>query len=188
MRGTFYVVSGLVGDDGYMSWSQVRGLAAGGNEIAGHTVLHAKLTTVDASEAQREVCNDRSNLISQGFSPQNFAYPNGATNTVIEGIVEDCGYNSARGVGGLYSPPPSDCSSGCPVAETPAPRDRYAIRTPDPVNPSTTLDGLKAEVQGSRVGEHPRVYDDVEIIPGAAAREHYYTIREITITLTMLSF
>ena len=45
MRGTFYVVSGLIGSPGYFSRADLDRLAAAGNEIGGHTVLHQNAPT-----------------------------------------------------------------------------------------------------------------------------------------------
>src|SRR5256885_6605950 len=45
MHGTFYINSGEVGSGPYyMTWSQIHDIAAGGNEIAGHTLTHPYLT------------------------------------------------------------------------------------------------------------------------------------------------
>ena len=59
----------------------------GRTEIGGHTLDHANLTTVEKAEAEREVCNDRVNLINQGFQPTDFAYPYGAFNASVKSIV-----------------------------------------------------------------------------------------------------
>jgi peptidoglycan/xylan/chitin deacetylase (PgdA/CDA1 family) len=115
MHGTFYVNSSKLGtSDYYMTWDQVHQLAADGNEIGGHTADHANLPQIDATEAQRQICQDRDNLISQGFAPTDFAYPYGALNSSIEQVVAACGYNSAR--------------TTTPATSEPIPpADRYAI-------------------------------------------------------------
>src|SRR6266567_3697441 len=74
MHGTFYVNSGLVGSttsDWHMTWSQLHDLAADGNEITGHSLTHSHLTTLSTSQLQQEICDDRNNLLNQGFSPVN---------------------------------------------------------------------------------------------------------------------
>jgi peptidoglycan/xylan/chitin deacetylase (PgdA/CDA1 family) len=97
MRATFYVNSPLLGSSSfYMTWDQVEGLYADGNEIGGHTAYHTDLTAVDSAEAQRQVCEDRVNLITHGFRATDFAYAYGAYNPPVESIVQACGYNSAR--------------------------------------------------------------------------------------------
>jgi peptidoglycan/xylan/chitin deacetylase (PgdA/CDA1 family) len=96
MVGTFFVPSGFVGTSGYMTWSQVSGLAAAGNEIGGHTIHHYDLTSVSTAVAQQEVCGDRDTLLSHGLAVANFAYPDGHYNAALELIAQHCGYNSAR--------------------------------------------------------------------------------------------
>ena len=141
MLGTYYINSAMVGSSAYyMPWSQIHDLANAGNEIGGHTLHHTNLTTVSTAQATTEVCNDRTNLINNGFTPvASFAYPEAASNTTVEQIVHDCGYTSARTVGNI------DCG-GCAYAETIPPRDPYYLRTPDGITTSTTLADLQSYV------------------------------------------
>jgi peptidoglycan/xylan/chitin deacetylase (PgdA/CDA1 family) len=119
MNATFYINSSKLGTDSYyMTWSQVDGLAADGNEIGGHTAFHVDLTQTDSAEAKREVCDDRVNLLNRGYQVRSFAYPFGAFNTTAESTVRDCGYNSARTTNQFVPPP----------AESIPPKDPYAIR------------------------------------------------------------
>jgi peptidoglycan/xylan/chitin deacetylase (PgdA/CDA1 family) len=139
MHGTFFINSGRIDTTpAFMTLSQLRDLASDGNEIAGHTVQHADLTTLSPDEAKREVCNDRGNLLSWGFEPTDFAYPYGHTNAAVEQIVADCGYNSAREVGDIRTPVNNGCST-CPTAETIPPADPYFTRAPDSVDGTWTL-------------------------------------------------
>jgi peptidoglycan/xylan/chitin deacetylase (PgdA/CDA1 family) len=146
MRGTFFVNSGLVGSsasDWHMTWGQLHDLAADGNEITGHTLTHSDLTKLTSTNARREICDDRTNLLNQGFSPViSFAYPYGAYNSTVQGIARDCGYTSARQVSGIRA---ADCSS-CPYAETIPPLDPYATRAPMDIGRSTTLATMQGYV------------------------------------------
>jgi hypothetical protein len=146
MHGTFFVNSGLVGSstsDWHMTWSQLHDLAADGNELTGHTLTHADLTQLSTSNAQHEVCDDRTNLLNQGFSPViSFAYPYAAYNATAESIVQQCGYWSARWVGGIRS---ASCSD-CPFAETIPPLDRWVLRTPGDIASGTTLGTMESYV------------------------------------------
>ena len=47
-------------------------------------------------EQQRQVCNDRAQLLTMGFNITTFAYPHGVTDLSAHNIVTDCGYNAAR--------------------------------------------------------------------------------------------
>jgi peptidoglycan/xylan/chitin deacetylase (PgdA/CDA1 family) len=143
MHGTFYIITGQTNLSGYMSQADVSALAADGNEIGGHTVDHPDLTTLSPDDAKREICNGRVTLLNWGFSVKNFAYPFGSTNPTVEKIAADCGYNSARSVGGVVSPGACD---GCDYAETIPPADRYNTQTPDSIQNNTTLNQLKGLV------------------------------------------
>src|SRR5215207_1062621 len=145
MRGTYYINSAMVGSSGYyMPWSQIHDLYNAGNEIGGHTLHHTNLTAVSSTEAQHEVCDDRTALINQGFSAvTSFAYPYAAVNSTAKQVVQNCGYTSGRGVGGVIS---GSVCGGCPYADTIPPGDPYALRTPEPAVSSTTLSQLQSYV------------------------------------------
>jgi endoglucanase len=97
MHATFYVNTAVIGDADHLSWAQLQDLAAAGNEIAGHTLHHVNLKPLKVADARLEVCQDRVNLIEQGFEPTSFAYPFGTFDAGTEQVVQDCGYNSGRG-------------------------------------------------------------------------------------------
>ncbi|MFI6876622.1 polysaccharide deacetylase family protein [Streptomyces sp. NPDC050400] len=143
MKATFYVNSGRLGDAGHLTAAQVKQLAAGGQEIGGHTATHARLPDLSPDDQRREICNDRVTLLNLGLSVKNFAYPFGADTAATQGYVADCGYNSARDVGGLVTP--GSCS-GCPYANAVPPPNPYAVRTNDSVTTSTTLATLQGYV------------------------------------------
>jgi peptidoglycan/xylan/chitin deacetylase (PgdA/CDA1 family) len=149
MHATFYVNSGSiypvdVPGGYYMSWSQLRQLAAEGHEIGGHGLDNRSLTTdVTDPEARRHaVCDDRQNLIAHGFNAVSFAYPHGHFNADVEAVVYGCGYASARLVGGLYD---SACNR-CPVAESIPPRDQYAVGSNSYVTGQLSADELEGYV------------------------------------------
>ena len=143
MHGTFFINTGRIDTtSGFLTRSQLQGIADAGNEIGGHTVQHADLTTLDPDEAKREICNDRVNLINWGFQPYDFAYPYGHDNAAVEQAVADCGYNAAREIGDLRSDADGGCS-GCPAAETIPPADPYATRAPDSVDNNWTTADLE---------------------------------------------
>jgi peptidoglycan/xylan/chitin deacetylase (PgdA/CDA1 family) len=145
LTGTYYINSAMVGSSGYyMPWSQIHDLANAGNEIGGHTLHHTNLTTVSTATATTEVCQDRTNLLNQGFSPvASFAYPEAASNATSEQIVQNCGYSSARTVGNINS---IDQCTDCPYAETIPPADPYYLKTPEGITTSTTLSDLETYV------------------------------------------
>jgi peptidoglycan/xylan/chitin deacetylase (PgdA/CDA1 family) len=126
-----------------MTQAQLQDLSADGNEIGGHTVTHPDLTTLTLTQQQQQICGGRVALSNMGFPQYDFAYPFGATNAQVESVVQSCGYNAGRVVGGVVSP--GTCN-GCPYAETIPPGDPYATITPDSVTTTTTLDDLETYV------------------------------------------
>ncbi len=145
LRATFYVNSARIGEDTYMTEAMLHALEADGHEIAGHTVNHPNLPTVDPDEQRRQICNDRFTLLRMGFRVTSLAYPHGAYSPVTQEIAAACGYNSARSVGSL------GCD-GCPGGESMAPRDPFAIRTPVSIKCNTTLDAMKNQVLAAERG------------------------------------
>ncbi|MBM9467044.1 polysaccharide deacetylase family protein [Nakamurella leprariae] len=143
MRGTFYVNSGYVGSSGYLSLANLQALKAAGHEIGGHTVSHYDLTQLSTDEAKRQVCNDRVNFEQWGLPVASFAYPFASSNTAVENIARDCGYNSARGLGDIRSP--ASCAN-CPVAETIPPPYLWFTRAPDQVERNWTVAQLQQQV------------------------------------------
>ncbi|MEO3752741.1 polysaccharide deacetylase family protein [Streptomyces sp. B6B3] len=140
LPATFYLSSGRLDAAGYLTAEQVRALAGAGHEIGGHTVDHDTLTELTDEERRRQVCQDRQTWREHGFQVSSFAYPHGAEDADAQDLVADCGYDSARDVGGLVSPGTCD---GCAHAETLPPRERYAVRTPDSVDAETDLATLR---------------------------------------------
>ena len=145
MHGTFFPISGKVGvGSAFMTVPQLQAIYNAGNEIGGHTVLHPNLTQVSTAEATREICDSRDTLLSWGFPVTDFAYPYSAYNSATEGIVQQCGYNSARQDGDLKSP--YACKSGCPVVETIPPKDPYSIRSPESIEHYWSLADMESLV------------------------------------------
>ena len=103
MVGTFYINSSFIGLPGYMTRAQLDDLEAHGHEIGGHTVSHQLLTSLSADEQNRQICQDRDTLLSWGYDVTSFAYPFAEFDATTKSIVSQCGYNSARAVGDLYS-------------------------------------------------------------------------------------
>lgn len=143
MHLTFYVNSSRLGLAGYMTRSQLLALQADGHEIGGHTITHANLTSLAEADARGQVCNDRVALLDDGFAVTSFAYPFGANNATTDQMVEECGYNSARDVGGLVT---GESCANCPYANAIPPLDLYAMRTNGSVESSTTLAMLQEYV------------------------------------------
>lgn len=125
LHATFYIVSGFIGKDGYMTESELRGLYEDGNEIGGHSLSHLNLTEIHGADVKHEICQGRLDLLAYGFKVTSFAYPFGLYNDEAKQAVIQCGYNSARSA--LFGP------------ESIPPKDRYVLLTMEYVVADTPL-------------------------------------------------
>ncbi|CAM3071913.1 polysaccharide deacetylase family protein [Prescottella defluvii] len=140
LRGTFFVPSGYVDQPGYLTQADLRGIAAGGHEIGGHSVTHPDLTAMSRDEATRQICNDRANLTGWGFDVTSFAYPFASATADTEALARQCGYNSARGLGDVETR--FGCE-GCDRAEAVPPQNPFYTKAPDQVDSTWTLADLQ---------------------------------------------
>ncbi len=80
----------------WMSWDQVRDLAAQGFELGAHTCNHVDLGVVNGEEARREITESGARLAAEaGVSVGPFSYPYGRRNQITETnrqLVRDAGY------------------------------------------------------------------------------------------------
>ena len=87
--GTFYVLTNTVNTPGYMGYTDLQTLQAAGNEIGTHSVTHTSFTDLNEQQIRVECFNSKTTLEEHGLVIKNFAYPNGETTSVIDGIVDD---------------------------------------------------------------------------------------------------
>lgn len=143
---TYYINSGDIGTSSYnLSKSQLDQIAAAGNEIGGHTQHHEDLTTLSPTAARTAVCGDRTRLVGW-YGPaagKSFAYPFGAVTPAVQALPLDCGYQTARGVGGLRG---TTSCLGCPFSETLPPVDPSRLASMSSVSRDTTLAELQNRV------------------------------------------
>ncbi len=102
--GTFGLVTGYLGNPGYMTWDQVRQMSDAGNEMVSHSVNHTSLGAVTPEEAATEVRESRAALEKNlGQSAQILIYPygepfaHGSTETqeTVVGVLREQGYAAA---------------------------------------------------------------------------------------------
>jgi peptidoglycan/xylan/chitin deacetylase (PgdA/CDA1 family) len=138
MHGTFYIIPGRVDrpNSQYMTWANVQTIYAAGNEIGGHTQNHLHLPDLSPSQQQSEICGGRDSLLAKGYPQISFAYPFGDHDSTSEQLVQQCGYLSGRGVGGLRD-------TGEPDADTIPPRNPWLLPTPGSIDIDDTLPDIK---------------------------------------------
>ncbi len=93
---TFYIITHLVGAPRYLSWDQVRELAAAGHTIGSHTVGHPDLRNVGAAERKAQLVNSRAVLEKETKARvDDFCYPAGKYNEQVIEAVAAAGYKTA---------------------------------------------------------------------------------------------
>jgi peptidoglycan/xylan/chitin deacetylase (PgdA/CDA1 family) len=93
---TFYIISGMVGQPGYMSWEQLVALRDAGMEIGAHTIDHYDLTTLDPAESERQIVQSKTDLEhGLGISIVSFCYPVGLYNWSVAEQARAAGYLTA---------------------------------------------------------------------------------------------
>jgi peptidoglycan/xylan/chitin deacetylase (PgdA/CDA1 family) len=78
LAGTFFIISGRLGEEGYLSAADVAGLPACGHRVAAHTVSHRSLLSLSEAEMRDELNVSRATLQRLTGEPINWmAFPGG---------------------------------------------------------------------------------------------------------------
>lgn len=106
MRASFFVVTGKIGQPGYMTWPQAREMRSREMEIGSHTVHHYTLNEINLREMERELLASRLMLESNlPAAPVVFANPFGETAPAVVDLLAQTGYQAAcSSVVGLNHP------------------------------------------------------------------------------------
>ncbi len=79
--GMFYIITGVVGWNGYLNWDQIRAMQAAGMQIGSHTIHHMNIGSVlllSLQRAQQELQGSQAALERNlGEVIQQFCYPSG---------------------------------------------------------------------------------------------------------------
>ncbi len=83
---------------GYLSWDQIREMAAGGVTIGGHSVSHPHMAGAGRLLNRNELENSNARFREVlGRAPDLFAYPYGEASAEVAGLVKEMGYRAAFG-------------------------------------------------------------------------------------------
>lgn len=104
-EGNFWDVDKGIPHSPLMTLEEARQWAAGGQEVGSHTLDHARLSSIDASEAQVQIARSRTVLENALDVPVTaFCYPYGDFKPAHAGMVREAGYSNAttteRGLAG----------------------------------------------------------------------------------------
>jgi peptidoglycan/xylan/chitin deacetylase (PgdA/CDA1 family) len=101
LSGTVYTITGMTGAPDHMSVELLQAVGRRGTVIGGHTVHHANLPTLGSAAALAELQESRTTLQRwTGQDVSDFAYPFGASNRAVEGLVAQAGFRTAVVEGG----------------------------------------------------------------------------------------
>lgn len=105
-----FVITGLVGKQGYVTWEQIDELVEEGWTVGCHTARHLDLTTLGSEGLRSEIADARAVLQEKTGQPVlSFCYPSGRYNDQVVQAVMDAGYYGAvttvPGVARFSDPP-----------------------------------------------------------------------------------
>jgi peptidoglycan/xylan/chitin deacetylase (PgdA/CDA1 family) len=97
--GTFFIVSGFLDHQNFMTTDQLKAMVAAGMTIGGHSRTHPALAGLGAMRLQDEIAGSKLWLRERlGVPIDTFAYPYGSYTASVAAIVKSAGYRTARTV------------------------------------------------------------------------------------------
>lgn len=109
MVGTFHVITGKVGWDGYMSWPQLQAMSAAGMDIESHTVDHINLDSLGTAQLNYELTESKAQLEAHIGKPVTIiCYPAGHYNGAVAQAAQLAGYSAATTTRYGWSYPSAD--------------------------------------------------------------------------------
>ena len=96
LKGTVFMVTNAIGQDGYLSWEQLRDMQARGMEIGSHTANHLPLDGMNQAQIEDEIKLSKLILEWNGIHTVYFlSYPNGIYNDTAVKALADSEYLGA---------------------------------------------------------------------------------------------
>lgn len=97
VKATIFVITGLMGKPGYLTWGQAAEMEASGLvTIESHTVTHGSLTGLTDEQVRYELTEAKHDIEQRlGKEVEFLAYPTGAYNLHIARLVKEAGYKGA---------------------------------------------------------------------------------------------
>lgn len=96
LRATVYVITGLVGSPGYLTWDQLRELAGQGWNVQSHSATHPDLRALAPAELQRQLRESRTAIERElGRPVSHLAYPAGLYDQRVVDAAALAGYRTA---------------------------------------------------------------------------------------------
>lgn len=99
LKGTFFLVPGFFGGDGFIAPSAVSRYAKASQEVGAHTMTHPDLTAISATKRRSEITQSRKQLVSLGGGAvTGFASPFGEYNATTLKDIGAAGFSYQRGL------------------------------------------------------------------------------------------
>lgn len=120
VKGTFAIISGWMGDTGYMTATRVKELYEAGHDIAGHTETHAHFFNITEAQIEQEVYNCKHQLLKIGIDADMFVIPYGERSEPADAIIRKYFKND------FITGPDADVTNG--IAPNLPPLDPFYIK------------------------------------------------------------
>lgn len=91
-RGHFFVITHRVGDENYLSWSEVDRLVDAGHLVGSHTCTHANLVALDERRRREELTESKAELADRYGSCRSISIPMGMYNNAVFESIREAGY------------------------------------------------------------------------------------------------
>lgn len=96
VKGTFFIISGKIGQNEYLSEQQIKSLSSLGNEIGSHSINHPSMEKLSAEKARSELSDSKKALEElTGQSIISFCYPAGKYTDETKLLADEVGYKIA---------------------------------------------------------------------------------------------
>ncbi|MFN4219090.1 MAG: polysaccharide deacetylase family protein [Candidatus Bipolaricaulia bacterium] len=109
---TTWIVTGRIGQLGYMTLEQIRELAKNNWEIGSHTISHAPLINLGLDQVRSELEGSKAALESAGFAVSGFLSPFGLYNDLVLSEIQRWYKHHRSNTFGINPLPPSDQGVG----------------------------------------------------------------------------
>jgi peptidoglycan/xylan/chitin deacetylase (PgdA/CDA1 family) len=109
VKATFFIITGKIGQPGFMDWNQLRELRSNGMSVQSHTVSHLPLETLSRESVKRELQQSKATLEDGlGFPVDYVSFPHGSYSQIVLKAVAETGYSAAFSSNFGYFTPGSD--------------------------------------------------------------------------------
>jgi len=96
MTATFFIITDLVGEPGYLTWDELRDMQQHGMSIESHTLTHPDLSILPLRELRRQLGESRLALERELDRAVRFiAYPSGQYSPLVVSEARAAGYEAA---------------------------------------------------------------------------------------------